>query len=307
VSRQTPEAPVATVMIATHNRRQEVSRAIASALDQSAAVEVVVTDDASDDGSADHIAASFPAVRLVRSEQRIGSLRHRNAMAAIARAPILISLDDDAELASSRTVEQVVGEFDDERIAAVGIPFFDGPRPTRLEHRAPPGDGVVVTDYFLGCCPALRRDRFLAVGGYDVGLHHSGEEPDLCARWLRQGWVVRLGSSDLAVHHVSARRAGDFAVRYATRNEWRNAWRHVPTRCLARELTRLAATAAGRAVVRRRPRAVLAGLSDALRDRPDREPLPTDLYRVWVQLAGERRRRSPKTRLSEIEHRLPVG
>ena len=122
--------PDASVIIATRNRRREVGRAIASALAQTADVEVLVTDDASDDGTAEEISADFPSVRLWRSERARGSLVHRNAMAEVARSPILISLDDDAELCSPRTVAQVLERFDDPQVAAVGIPFFDAPRPT---------------------------------------------------------------------------------------------------------------------------------------------------------------------------------
>jgi GT2 family glycosyltransferase len=299
--------PAATILISTHNRREEVSRAVASALAQTEEVEVIVTDDASTDGTAGHLEMEFPGVRLSRSEEQRGSLVHRNAMARIASAPILISLDDDAELPSPQTVSQVLREFAQPRIAAVGIPFFDAPRPTRLMHRAPSEDSIFVTDTFLGCCAALDREKFLAVGGYDESLRHSGEEPDLSARWLRHGWVVRLGTSDVGVHHVSPRRTNAFALRYATRNEWRNALAHVPATGLPVELGRLSVVAAARATLRGEAQAVATGIGDAVRDRPDSDPMPPELYKLWRRLAVERWRERHHTTLAEVEYLLPSG
>ncbi|HEX3738073.1 MAG TPA: glycosyltransferase family A protein [Solirubrobacterales bacterium] len=299
--------PSATVLISTRNRREEVCRAVASALAQMEEVEVIVADDASEDGTAEQLSKRFPAVKLVRSDRQLGSLVHRNALARMATAPILISLDDDAELPSPYTVSQVLREFSHPRIAAVGIPFFDAPRPTRLKHRAPTAEAIVLTDYYLGCCAALDRAKFLAVGGYAEPLHHSGEEPDLCARWFRRGWVVRLGTSDLAIHHVSPRRASGFALRYATRNEWLNAFAHVPRADLPRELGRLTTVAAARAALRGDRHAVAAGIGEALRGRDEGGPgpMPRPLFRLWRRLALERRRERPRTTLDEIEDLLP--
>ncbi|WP_354699851.1 hypothetical protein DSM112329_00109 [Paraconexibacter sp. AEG42_29] len=295
----------ATVMISTRDRCSEVSRAVRSALAQTVPVEVIVTDDGSSDGTAAHLEREFPSVRVIREETSKGSLVQRNAMALLATGSVLISLDDDAELPSPRTVEQVLAEFDHPRIAAVGIPFTDAPRPARLEHYAPPSDGHVLTSYFLGCCAALRRDCFNAVGGYDTTLRHSGEEPDMSLRWFARGWVVALGRSDLAIHHVSSARQHEFGVQYATRAEWRNVLRHVPARALPAQLGRLGGVAGGRSVVRRHPRAVAAGVADALRDRPAREPLEPEVYALWLQLERERRRGAPVTTLEELDARLP--
>ncbi len=299
--------PDASVIIATRNRRREVGRAVASALSQTADVEVLLTDDASEDGTAKAISADFPTVRLWQSESARGSLVHRNAMAQAARSPILISLDDDAELCSPRTVAQVLGRFDDPHVAAVGIPFFDAPRPTVLLHRAPPVPGIVLTDYYLGCCAALRRESFLAVGGYDEALVHSGEEPDICARWLARGWVVALSDGDLAIHHVSNRRSSGAAAFHATRSEWRNALTHVPRSALPTELARLSAVALGRCAVRRHPLAVARGVRAALTDRPPREPLEPSLYALWSALAAERRRGAPRTTLADALRAIESG
>jgi GT2 family glycosyltransferase len=299
------ESPEATVMIATRNRREEVLRAIVSAAAQDARVEIIVTDDASTDGTAEAIERSHPDVRLIRSDAPRGALVHRNAMAAAATAPILISLDDDAELMSPRTVAQAIAEFDHPRIAAVCIPFFDAPFPSRVIRRAPREPGRYLTDYFLGCMAAIRRDAFLAAGGYDPILEHSGEEPDICARWLARGWVVRLGSADVGVHHRSAKRSTAYALEYATRNQFAYAIRHVPMPALLWQLLLRASFSFLRIVRHGAPSPVLRGFLAALRHRDAREPLDRRIYRIVWRLELDRLRNRPRIRLEELEPRLP--
>ena len=300
--------PDATVAIATRNRCEEVMRAVASALAQTADVEVIVVDDASDDGTAERLREAFPEIEVIESPHSVGSLIHRNTMFARARSPVIISLDDDAELVSPRTIEQTLAEFDDPRIAAVGIPFFDAPAPTRLLQRATPDAGCVITDSFLGCVAALRRDAFLAVEGYDTTLHHSGEEPDLCARLLKRGWVVRLGSADVAIHHRSARRSTAFAARYATRNQLRFPLTHAPMPAGLTDLVAALLIAGLRAIVRRHPGAVAAGVREGLSGLRAiaREPMSAELYAVWRRLAREGLRRRQRTTLADIVSVLPA-
>ena len=119
----------ASVVISTRNRREEVARAVRSALAQTADVEVLVYDDASTDGTSDALDAEFgDSISLVRSAERRGSLVHRTVAGYQARGPILISVDDDSELPSPRTVAQAMAEFDHPRIAAVTIPFREPKR-----------------------------------------------------------------------------------------------------------------------------------------------------------------------------------
>ena len=58
----------ATVVITTKNRKNDLMVAVKSALNQTAAPEVLVVDDGSTDGTADLIRSEFPTVRVDRHE-----------------------------------------------------------------------------------------------------------------------------------------------------------------------------------------------------------------------------------------------
>src|SRR5207247_2927276 len=99
----------------------ELRAAISSALRQSVQPEVLVTDDAWTDGTAQMVRAEFPAVRLERSADSVGYIVQRNRAARLASSAILFSLDDDAQFGSADTVEKTLGEFDHPRVGAVAI------------------------------------------------------------------------------------------------------------------------------------------------------------------------------------------
>src|SRR5436305_902063 len=115
----------ATIVITTKNRANDLAVAVESSLSQSAAVEVLVIDDGSTDGTSDLIGKQFPKARLVRHEQSRGYIVRRNEAAAIANGPVIVSIDDDAAFPSRHTVGQALTAFDRPYIGAVAIPFID--------------------------------------------------------------------------------------------------------------------------------------------------------------------------------------
>lgn len=81
-------APILSVLIPTWNRVGPVVSAVQSVGDQSAAVEIIVVDNGSEDALFRELAAAlatFPAVRLFRNEQNIGMVRNWNRCMTHAR------------------------------------------------------------------------------------------------------------------------------------------------------------------------------------------------------------------------------
>jgi glycosyltransferase involved in cell wall biosynthesis len=90
--------PEVSVVIPTRNRWPMLSaHALPSALAQEdVELEIVVVDDASDDGTAEHVEAlADPRVRLVRNERNLRLPASRNVGAGVARGAWLAFLDDD--------------------------------------------------------------------------------------------------------------------------------------------------------------------------------------------------------------------
>jgi glycosyltransferase involved in cell wall biosynthesis len=286
-----PDAiPQATVAIVTRNRREELRRALRSAIAQTVACELVVVDDGSQDGTAEMVAAEFPAVCLHRCEQREGTLVQRNRAVRLARAPIVFFLDDDAAFSSEHVVAQTLPEFAERDVGAVSIPNMDlvGEQLQWVVRPASPGASEAVLA-FVGCAHALRRSAFLEIGGYRESMSNYGEESELCLRLLDHGSVVRLGSSD-PVHHYrsSIGRSKSGESRARTRNTILTALMLVPARALPGYLLLVLAYVPFDVLRDRNPLAFAAGVFEGYRDgwrqRSERRPVSIVAFRLAERL-----------------------
>ena len=124
-----PGDAVLSVVIPTWNRASLVCDAINSALQQGA-VEVIVVDDASTDGTAELLRSEFGSlITLVRLEHRRGPGGARNAGARLARGEFVGFLDsDDVWLAGKLDAElRVFAEFPDaDVVVSDSQNFFEG-------------------------------------------------------------------------------------------------------------------------------------------------------------------------------------
>jgi GT2 family glycosyltransferase len=292
--------PAASVVFATRNRRDELRRALASTVAQSVELEIIVLDDASSDGTAEMVAAEFPAVRLHRSDEPRGSIVHRNLGAELATAPVFLPIDDDTEFSSADVVAQTLREFDHPRVGAVAIPLVDVPRGNAVLQRAPEGDRVYAAHAYVGAAVALRRDLFLRLGGYRAQLVHQGEEPEYAIRLLDAGYVTRLGRADPIYHYESPRRDVRRWHINGARNQILLAWYNVPMPFLPLQLL---ATAAGSVWFGIRTGTLsekLIGVAEGLRERGARRPVRRSTYLLYRRL-----RARGCLPLDEIEARLP--
>ncbi len=237
--------PQTTVIIATKDRREDLRRALDSALAQRPAVDIIVIDDGSSDDSSAMVRADYPQVRLERHDEPRGYIVARNLGARLARTELLVCIDDDAQFSSPAVVAQTAGQFDHPRVAGVAIPYKDVRRSERLiPDLPPPPEGQwYVCNTFTGTAHALRRAPLLAVGGYREALFHQGEERDLTLRLLARGWVIRLGRGDPILHYESPQRASARVSLFGRRNDLLFVWHNAPARWLLPEL--LAASAKG--------------------------------------------------------------
>src|SRR5437867_300620 len=98
-----------SVVIPTRNRQRLLRRALGSVLAQRQVdIEVLVVDEASEDGTADFVRAiADPRVVLVRHDAPRGVAAARNAGLARARAPWVAFLDDDDVWAPTKLALQL--------------------------------------------------------------------------------------------------------------------------------------------------------------------------------------------------------
>ena len=94
--------PTVSVCIANYNGLGLIDECINSVRNQDCgfSVEIVVHDDASTDGSVQHILATYPEVVLIKSTENVGFCVANNRMAAAAQGKFLLLLNNDAALFS---------------------------------------------------------------------------------------------------------------------------------------------------------------------------------------------------------------
>jgi len=285
---------MASVVITTRNRREDTLRAIASCFAQEhRPLEVLVFDDASDDGTADAVRAAFPEARVIVGAERRGLIALRNCGFREARGEYVFSIDDDAYFSTSRIAGDVVALFEaDPALAAVAIPFVEPLARQSQSTRAAvhfPRPGEEVRSY-IGCAHAVRRDAALRMGGYREFLVHQGEERDLCIRLRDAGMRIAYAGCDRIVHTVSPSRDLGRMMFYGTRNTLLFDFLNVPmpelADRLARDVVALAAYRFSPATLPTKLRAFADAALTGWRRRGERKPVSRETWRAYRALPG---------------------
>ncbi|MEM1165369.1 MAG: glycosyltransferase family A protein [Planctomycetota bacterium] len=304
----------ATLAITTHNRKEELATALDSAIAQSlgSRLHILVIDDGSSDGTSEFLRSRYahhPNITLDAQHPGLGLIAERNRFPELAKAPVIVSMDDDAIFPSPKTIEQTLDLFArTPRVAAVAIPYIDvNIQPDHVRQRAPDNTAIWACEQYRGTAHAIRTDVFTAVGRYRAQLVRQGEENDLCIRLLDAGYIAALGSADPIHHLESPKRSKPAIYRYTARNSLYFAWHNVPMPAFLPHYLGSGAKLMLDGVAhpaRLAPRA--SGIAQGLRDtllgpeRSERQPVRRAVYTLSRRLRAE-----GPLRLDDIEPLLP--
>ncbi|WP_280258212.1 glycosyltransferase family 2 protein [Nocardia wallacei] len=267
------------MVIATRNRADELATTLDRLAEADPQPPVVVVDNASDDHTvraATGFRRRFRALEVLELPGNEGAVA-RNHGAVRADTPFVAFCDDDAWWAPGAlpTAERLFDRHPELGLLAgrtlVGPEQREDPV-NRLMHESPlgtdpgaPGPSVLG---FLAGAAIVRREPFLAAGGFSPVLHFAGEETLLAYDLAAAGWLLCYSPDVVSRHMPSARRMPSRARRDL---EKRNAVLTTLMRRPARECVRELA-AVGWSAVRHPSSAqvalgVAARLPRALRER----------------------------------------
>ena len=254
-----------------------------------ASVECLVVDSASGDGSWRDVERHWSAARALRFEENIGFCAgcNRGAEAARGRLLALVNFDARVEPGWDAPLRALLEGGDDvavatgllldaggETIEAAGLEIAPNTATYgRLEGapRAAAPDAPVEVAAASGALMMVRRDEFLALGGFYEPLFMYGEEADYCLRapgrvLLHPGAAIRHDMGHAAGPARSLTR-----LYHPSRNRLVNAARHLPPLAMWRAVAASAAfDLLTLAQVRRADaaRAVARGWAEGLRAMP---------------------------------------
>jgi N-acetylglucosaminyl-diphospho-decaprenol L-rhamnosyltransferase len=221
------------VVVVNTNGSDDVVRCIRSVFDSAGdvAMEVVVSDNGSTDGSLEAVEAAFPEVRAVRNGRNLGFPAAANRGMQATRSEFVLLINPDAEVVAGTLEGFLKVARDHPRAGAIGAltrnvdgsiypsarrtpslglglahtvlaPFWPD-NPWSRRYRMADWDRRTEreVDWVSGSSVLLRRAALDQVGLFDEAFFMYVEDMDLCTRMRHAGWEVWF-SPQLEIMHI---------------------------------------------------------------------------------------------------------
>lgn len=291
--------PKLSVVVLTHNRRDEIMGTVASLLRLPERPEIVVVDNGSTDGSSQLLANTYPGLRVIRSDVNLGAAA-RNLGVAYVRTPYVAFSDDDTDWQAGSLARAVELLDRHPRIGVLNARVVVGERrvldPTcalmassPLGHAAHPLPRLV--GFMAGAC-VFRTALFESLGGYEPRLFIGGEEALLSLDVLQTGHDIAY-AEELEVHHrPSLKRDSGLRRRMIARNEALVAWLRLPRTHACASTLRAAVNACGGKHVIRDLRDLYRGITWAIGVR---RPVTSRVLQMRAQVREWERSMAPSS------------
>jgi GT2 family glycosyltransferase len=186
--------------------------------------EILVLDNASDDGSAEAVEANFPEARVIRQDHRAGLAENNSRIMGEARGEYCLLLNEDSELLDGAVRELLDALRGDQGAAVAGAQLVDPEgRPIPCAWRFPSletalaqalllhrrlvtqshgGDGPPrEAGWIQSCTMLIRHEVAESVGYLDTDFFVYSEEVDFQKRMHDAGWRILHVPRARAIHH----------------------------------------------------------------------------------------------------------
>ena len=192
-----------SVCIANYNGMEVMDDCLRSVMAQQGdlEVEIIVHDDASTDGSLDHIRAHYPQAKLITSAENVGFCIANNRMAAMAKGQYLLLLNNDAALFPDALQALLVEAQSLGKPAILTLPQFDATSGEMVDR------GCLLDPFFnpvpnldpkrsdvamvIGACLWIPKDLWEEMEGFPEWFGSIAEDMYLCCRARLAGYAVR--------------------------------------------------------------------------------------------------------------------
>ena len=195
--------------------------------------EIIIVDNASDDGSVELISEKFPSVKLIANTENLGFGKANNQALEIASGKYLLLINPDT-IVSEDTLDKMIRFFEDNSEAGLaGCKIlnpdgslqlacrrsFPGPwtsfcKVTGLSTLFPKSklfarynltyldeDKTYEVDAISGSFMMMRKETYDKVGGFDEEFFMYGEDLDLCYRIQQAGFKVFYSHTTQIIHY----------------------------------------------------------------------------------------------------------
>ncbi len=230
--------PRLSVVIVSWNVRELLQRALSSLYtswsrsEQAAeALEIIVVDNGSHDGTVAMVRERFPSVRLIANRENRGFTGGNNQGIRVARAPLLFLLNPDTEVLDDALVRLLTYLEREPRVGLVGPQLLNPDGTVQSSRRRFPSLPVLFlestwlqavgrpwlrryyvddrsshveqrVDWVTGAAMMVRRSVLDEVGLFDEGFFMYSEELDLCRRIRAAGWEIAYLPTAKVIHYV---------------------------------------------------------------------------------------------------------
>lgn len=208
--------PLVSVCIANYNGMDVIDDCLRSVRDQEGniSLEILVHDDASNDGSVAYIRDHYPEVKLIESTDNVGFCIANNRMAAQAKGKYLLLLNNDAALFVDSLPTLVSEAHQLDRPAILGLPQYDAksgrlidigslfdPFLNPIPNQNPDRNDVGMV---IGACLWIPKVLWKELNGFPEWFGSIGEDLYLCCRARLAGYPVRATKTSGYHHQVGA-------------------------------------------------------------------------------------------------------
>ena len=224
-----------SIIIVNYNVKEFLQNLLHSAEKASSRIskEIIVIDNASDDGSVDIIKQKFPTVKLIENKNNIGFGSANNQGLKIAQGKYILFINPDC-IVSENTFDKMISFFNEHPdcgLAGCKILNSDGSLQLACRRSFPgpwtsftkvtglsnlfPGSRIFArynltyldenrtheVDAVSGSFMMIKRDAYEKVGGFDDQFFMYGEDLDLCYRVQKAGFKVYYVPDTQIIHY----------------------------------------------------------------------------------------------------------